>query len=157
MPRPNKRHDNDNHFDNEKLIQKDWFWSDLLKQRRRLKFRSIAVNYGRWETGQSRDKYAQACHAHIHLLFDSKTWEQVKEMVSNQVILSKLNARNYPGPNYSLKDCMELEKERLQSAEHQTMLAGITKLSETVESGNKSLLGAINSLTDAIKDLNKKK
>jgi len=61
-----------NHFDNETLVQQSEFWKDLLKQKQHLKFHTIAVNYGRWETAQSRNKYAQACHAHIHLLFDSK-------------------------------------------------------------------------------------
>lgn len=74
-------------------------------------------------------------------------------MVSNKEILSKLKVRNYPGPNYLLKDCMELEQQRLQLAEHQCMLTGINKLSDTVEVGNKSLIDTINSLTDAIKGL----
>jgi len=164
-----------NHFDNETLVQQSEFWKDLLKQKQRLKFHTIAVNYGRWETAQSRDRYAQTCHAHIHLLFDSNAWEEVKSMVSHEMI-SNLNARNYPGPNYLLKDCMELEQQRLQLAEHQYMSTGITKISETVENGNKTLIKlsetvenlsetvdsgnkylieAITSLTGAIKDLKK--
>ena len=80
-------------------------------------------------------------------------------MVSHEMILN-LNARDYPGPNYSLKDCTGLEQ-RLQLAESHYMSTGITKLSETVEnlsetvdSGNKCLIviDAITSLTGAIKD-----
>ena len=95
-------------------------------------------------------------------------------MVSHEMIL-KLNARDYPGPNYSLKDCTGLEQ-RLQLAESHYMSTGITKLSETVENshktliklsetvekqsetienGNKALIEAIASLTGAIRDLNK--
>ena len=59
----------------------------------------------------------------------SKAWEEVKSMVSHEMI-SKLNARKYPGPNYLLEDCMELERQRLQLAEHQYMSTGITKQSE---------------------------
>ncbi|RGB29751.1 hypothetical protein C1646_672242 [Rhizophagus diaphanus] len=113
------------------------------------------VNYGQWETGQSQDKYAQACHAHVHLLFDRKAWEGVKGKVMNKITLSKLNARNYPGPNYLLKDCTELEQQRLQSAEHQYMLASVTKLSVSVENSNKSFIDAISSLTIAINSLNR--
>ncbi|GBC03486.1 hypothetical protein RclHR1_05140020 [Rhizophagus clarus] len=155
LPRPNKDKANYNHFDNEMLLQRSEFWKDLLEQQQRLNFHTIAVNYGRWETGQSRDKYAQACHAHIHLLFTSETWEGVKRMVTNKETLSKLNARNYPGPNYLLKDCMELEQQRLQSAEHQCMLASVAKLSETSESVNNSLVNAITSLSTAVSSLNK--
>ncbi|EXX59901.1 uncharacterized protein OCT59_000363 [Rhizophagus irregularis] len=141
--------------DNEGLVQRSEFWRDLIEQRQRLNFHSIAVNYGRWETGQSRDKYAQACHAHVHLLFDREAWEGVKGIVTNKITLSKLNTRNYPGPNYLLKDCTELEQQRLQLAEHQYMLASITKLSVSVENSNKSLIDAISSLTVAINSLNR--
>src|SRR5690242_9723255 len=103
LPRPNKEKENYNHFDNETLVKNRDFWADLLEQRRRLNCHFIAFNYGRWETGQSRDKYAQACHSHVHLYFDSETWEEVKGMITNREIKSKLNARNYPGPNYLLK------------------------------------------------------
>ncbi|CAG8714292.1 13632_t:CDS:2 [Rhizophagus irregularis] len=137
------------------LVQRSEFWRDLIEQRQRLNFHSIAVNYGRWETGQSRDKYAQACHAHVHLLFDREAWEGVKGIVTNKITLSKLNTRNYPGPNYLLKDCTELEQQRLQLAEHQYMLASITKLSVSVENSNKSLIDAISSLTVAINSLNR--
>ena len=92
-------------------------------QWQRLNFHTIAVNYGQWETGQSRDKYVQTCHTHVHSLFDRETWEKLKDMVADKDILSKLNTRNYPGPNYLLENCMELEQQRLQSAEHQFMLA----------------------------------
>ncbi|CAB4480397.1 unnamed protein product [Rhizophagus irregularis] len=115
----------------------------LRPNRNTITLTTRAVNYGRWETGQSRDKYAQSCHAHVHLLFDREAWEGVKGIVMNKVTLSKLNARNFPGPNYLLKDCTELEQQRLQSAEHQCMLASITKLSEFVKNSNKSLIDAI--------------
>lgn len=75
LPYSNKGKENCNHFDNETLVKNNNFWTDLLEQRQRLSFHSIAFNYGRWETGQSRDKYAQACHAHVHLYFDNETWE----------------------------------------------------------------------------------
>ncbi|CAG8577182.1 14982_t:CDS:2 [Funneliformis caledonium] len=39
-----------------------------------------------------------------------ETWKRVKRMITNKEILSKLNAQNYSGPNYLLKDCMELEQ-----------------------------------------------
>lgn len=120
-----------------------------------MNFHSIAVNYGRWEIGQSWDKYAQACHAHVHLLFDREAWEGVKGIVTNKITLSKLNAKNYPGLNYLLKDCTELEQQCLQLAEHQCMLASITKLSVSVENSNKSLIDAISSLTVAINSLNR--
>ena len=122
LPRPIEERDNFNHFDNEMLVKHSDFWSNLLKQRQTLSFHSIALNYGRWELQQSQDKYAQACHAHVHLYFNRENWEYLKQMVKNLEIISKMNARNYPGSSYLLKDCTELEQKRLIPSEHQCML-----------------------------------
>ncbi|GBB96540.1 hypothetical protein RclHR1_02780003 [Rhizophagus clarus] len=61
-----------NHFNNETLVKNIDYWNELLNQWQRLTFHSIALNYGQWETKQSRDKYAQSCHAHVHLYFDKE-------------------------------------------------------------------------------------
>ncbi|GBC09210.1 hypothetical protein RclHR1_00870001 [Rhizophagus clarus] len=102
-------------------------------QQQHLKFHSIAANFGKWETAQSRDKYSQNYHAHIHLLFDKKSWDDIKKLIETNETLFKLNARDYPGPNYLLQHCAELEEQRLSQVEHQCTLATISKLSENVE------------------------
>ncbi|CAI2168436.1 3128_t:CDS:2 [Funneliformis geosporum] len=160
LPLPIKNKDNFNHFDNETLVKNSDFWSDLLKQQQSLTFYSIALNYGRWETQQSHDKYAQACHAHVHLYFNRETWESLKNIVKSREIIAKMNARKYPGPNYLLKDCMELEQQRLQSAEHQNMLNINNSLVNTINNNFNSLINTINNnnntLVNAIEKLSKK-
>jgi len=150
LPRPIREKDNFNHFDNEMLVKNSNFWSDLLKQQQCLTFYSIALNYGRWETQQSQDKYAQACHAHVHLYFNRETWESLKKMVNSREIIAKMNARNYPGPNYLLKDCMELEQQRLQSAEHQHMLNINNSLVNAINNNNNSLVNTINNNNNSL-------
>ncbi|CAI2190414.1 3639_t:CDS:2 [Funneliformis geosporum] len=65
------------HYNNETLVQQETFWKELLK-----------------------------CHAYVHLYFNSNTWVQVKKNIWKAVILLKLDARDYPGPNYLLQDCV---------------------------------------------------
>src|SRR5581483_3383102 len=105
-PCPHK--ERDNHCDNEELLKRTEFWSFLLSQWELLKFHTMAVNFGQWESAIARSKYTQTCHAHVHLLFNQEDWEIMKKDVKSNELLTKLNIRNYSGPDYLLKNCMEL-------------------------------------------------
>ncbi|RIA79790.1 hypothetical protein C1645_745686 [Glomus cerebriforme] len=152
-PCPNK--EKDNHCDNEEMLQRTEFWSVLLKHWKLLKFHTMAANFGRWELAQSRDKYTQTCHAHVHLLFNKEDWEVMKEKVTNNELLSKLNIRNCPGPNYLLMDCMELEKQRLQLEESRCMSSSIDKLIDSVNEltkATKTTNDSVDALTKTTKE-----
>jgi hypothetical protein len=81
VPRPDKNKDNYNHYSNEMLIVQEDFWTVLLQKRELLKFHSISLNFGMWETGVSQNKYKQECHSHVHLYFTKDVW---LEGVKNQ-------------------------------------------------------------------------
>ncbi|RIA86389.1 hypothetical protein C1645_829353, partial [Glomus cerebriforme] len=121
---------NFNHFDNTTLIKNQLFWQDLLEEREDLGFNSISLNYGMWETKQTRskDKYIQNCHGYVYLNFDDVGWENLKAKVYNDSNLtslsilflrSMLDARNFPEQNNCLRNCLELERFRLQIVEPQ--------------------------------------
>ncbi|RHZ71244.1 hypothetical protein Glove_261g94 [Diversispora epigaea] len=134
IPRPDEGKNNFKHFDNTALIKDQLFWQDLLNERKSLGFNSISLNYGIWETGQARDKYAQNCHAHVNLNFDDVGWTNLKEMVPADTIKRKmLNDRDCPEPNNLLKNCLELERFRLQIVEPQLMVENSTKLAEKMD------------------------
>ncbi|POG64668.1 hypothetical protein GLOIN_2v1782606 [Rhizophagus irregularis DAOM 181602=DAOM 197198] len=119
IPRPNDDTKNNfNHFDNTSIIKNKQFWQDLLEERGRLGFNMVSLNYGTWETGQAKakDKYAQNCHAHVHLNFDDTEWEKVKTMAPEN-IKPLLDSRDSLEPSNLLKNCHELESYRLQIVE----------------------------------------
>ncbi|PKY48532.1 hypothetical protein RhiirA4_464162 [Rhizophagus irregularis] len=159
IPRPNNESNNCGHYTNETLVRQETFWKDLLSRRQSLNFHSIAINYGEWETLQSQNKYAQECHAHVHLYFSSDTWKIVREKITNSDISLKFSARDYPEPNYLLIDCDELENERLRSAEHLLMLNAIQALNEnftdTMKENTKVLEALNKNFTDTMKENNK--
>ena len=146
VPRPDgDERNNFNHFDNTTLIKHQLFWQDLLKERENLRFNSISLNYGMWETKQARseDKYIQNCHGHVHLNFDDIGWEDLKMKIEEdnnfssldiiRYIRSMLDDRSFPEPNNILKNCLELERFRLQIIEPQLMVESSTKLAEKVD------------------------
>nr|CAG8684081.1 12874_t:CDS:2 [Entrophospora candida] len=133
VPCPNDNEkENYKHFTNEKLVEQESFWKYLLSKQRDLGFHSIAINYGAWETGQSQKRYTQECHAHAHLYFTLNTWDELKKRIKDEDILLKFNTRDFPGPNYLLQDCDELEEKRLQQAEHLAMLNAVSDLKTSV-------------------------
>lgn len=95
-----------NHFSNETLVKNIDFWNELLHQWRRLTFYLIALNYGQWEIKHFWDKYVQSCHTHVHLYFDKKAQNDVKRLVKDHELIVKMNARDYPGKNYLLENCI---------------------------------------------------
>ncbi|KAF0375121.1 parep15, putative coiled-coil protein: PROVISIONAL [Gigaspora margarita] len=124
-----------NYYFATKLVVKELSNED---KRQSLGFHSIAINYGVWETGQSQNKYAQECHAHVHLYFTPDAWNGVKKRISDLDILLKFNARDFSGPNYLLQDCAELEKKRLRPAEYLLMLKAVSSFESSVEKLEKS-------------------
>ncbi|CAG8790593.1 10638_t:CDS:2, partial [Dentiscutata erythropus] len=127
------------HYTNKTLVQHKPFWDDLLSKRQKLDFYSIAINYGLWETGQSQNKYAQECHAHIHLYFTANAWNKVKKRISDPDVLLKFNVRDFSGLNYLLQDCAELEDKKLRPAEHLLVLNAVSNLSLAVEKIDRNL------------------
>ncbi|PKC75350.1 hypothetical protein RhiirA1_448827 [Rhizophagus irregularis] len=89
-----------------------------------------AINFGKWESAISQDKYAQTCHAHVHLLFKKEAWEMIKK-------------KNY----------MDLEKEHLQLEEGRYMLSSIDNLIDSVNELTKMTKDGFDSLTKAINNL----
>ncbi|RGB26137.1 hypothetical protein C1646_675032 [Rhizophagus diaphanus] len=105
------------HCDNKELLKQTEFWLFLLSQWELLKFHIMTVNFSQWKSAIARSKYTQTCHAHVHLLFNQEDWEIMKKDVKSNELLAKLNIQNYSGPDYLLKNYMELEKEVLQLEE----------------------------------------
>ena len=139
----------DNHCDNEELLKRTEFWSFLLSQWELLKFHTMAVNFGQWESAIARNKYTQTCHAHVHLLFNKEDWEIMKKDVKSD---AKLNTQNYSGPDYLLKNCMELEREVLQLEEWRCMASNIETLIGSVDSLSKMTKDGFDNLSKTTKD-----
>ncbi|RGB31041.1 hypothetical protein C1646_671218 [Rhizophagus diaphanus] len=134
IPRPSAdASKNFNHFDNEKWILEPTFWEQLLAEKQQLGFHAISLNYGIWETGQARDRYAQNCHAHVHLHFSADSWKQLKTKVQDKKIRIKLNARDFPEPNNILKNCDEMEGGKLRSLQQHCTLMAVMQLPEKIE------------------------
>jgi hypothetical protein len=81
----------------------------------------------------------------------------VKEKINDMDILLKFNARDFPGPNYLLQDCTELEEKRLRPVEHLLMLKTLSTLTLTVkgnsmkvEENNEKLISTMNKNTAAL-------
>ncbi|GBC36605.2 paREP15 coiled-coil protein [Rhizophagus irregularis DAOM 181602=DAOM 197198] len=150
IPRPNDDTKNNfNHFDNTSIIKNKQFWQDLLEERGRLGFNMVSLNYGTWETGQAKakDKYAQNCHAHVHLNFDDTEWEKVKTMAPEN-IKPLLDSRDSLEPSNLLKNCHELESYRLQIVEAQSMVNSSVILSNKIDAFSKKMDTVVTSFSE---------
>lgn len=155
IPRPNDDAKNNfNHFDNTSIIKNKQFWQDLLEERGRLDFNMVSFNYGTWETGQAKakDKYAQNCHAHVHLNFDDTEWEKVKTMTPEN-IKPLLDSRDSLEPSNLLKNCHELESYRLQIVEAQLMANSSVILSNKIDEFSKKMDTVVTNFSDTNKKI----
>ena len=120
------------HITNRDLSRDHTFWNCVVRSCRRMgkqlqtqtfPVSGVAINFGTWETAQSRNRYAADCHAHAHLFLLPST---IIKCTDN--LYKGIKARSLDPDNWELKDCVALETMAIFSwdnNENQKMLQSI--------------------------------
>ena len=91
----------------------------------------VGINFGKWETGNSNDtsKYAVDCHAHLHLILS----RAAIDILCKEAGCKGLCGRVEDPEDHLLRDCNELETNRILSLEHKTLDKKVDNLSAEVK------------------------
>jgi hypothetical protein len=125
------------HYNNDEFVRSPETWNYVISIIKSLfgdeypnMVQEIAFNFGSWETRISKDKFAQDCHAHGHIILTSVGHEKLREKsVAYKKILS---GRNNPIPNYDMIDAEELEKDRIFSLEMADMKKDLSDIKKAI-------------------------
>jgi hypothetical protein len=92
-----------NHQSNTDMLLSPVFWLKVASLVDTLRPVSLSLNFGEWETAQSRDHRAIDCHGHAHL---ELTIEAAIELAKTS---SNMRGRTDPQEDYLTKDIAALE------------------------------------------------
>lgn len=101
------------HLNNKQMAQSEVAWNVVLGALREMKWQAefVAINFGRWEKGLSRD-----CHGHIHIVFNATFVESIHKMVPLRKRWRPFMECIRDPTNYDRVDMDELWHGRLQQA-----------------------------------------
>lgn len=136
------------HLTNRQLVVKAKFWKNALNLCNLYGGHEVTLNFGKWETVESKNPYIMDCHGHAHINIDLENWNEkvLSRLHHNSPQKKRANQSLRSPPNYRLLDCKELEAQRLSSLQSKVFFDSYIDVAESLKGTAESLKGILESL-----------
>jgi outer membrane murein-binding lipoprotein Lpp len=139
----------EDHYTNRVAVTLADFWDAILSIIKKYGGHMAALNFGKWESQDSNDKYKVDCHAHAHIAIRPNPWVEMVARTCTDAKEKRIQQSTQPPKNYVLIDCKELEDYRLTTLQSRVFLSSERSSKKDLQ----KLTGNVHDLTSKVEGL----